>query len=195
MSKCFLYAFILFAAVAARASVSDEASSVFKIDENTNYKSTLDMRSTRKFGVGASVGGELGLFGVAFELNFEDENSALAGFGTGPGYNSFAVLWKHTFEGDYIAPYTTLGYSRWYNSSADRNDIGRSGILNRALSDDDKASGHFATNFLTGTLGLQYNQLSGEAAGASLFVELVFLDEIERSILIPTGAVGVIYYF
>src|SRR6478735_1797197 len=52
------------------------------------YSSTLNMREARKVGVGMSVGGQLGLVGIATEFNFEDENSVVAGFGTGPGYNS-----------------------------------------------------------------------------------------------------------
>lgn len=185
----------LLLSLVANAETSETAASVFKIDENTEYKSNWDMRTHRKFGVGTSVGGNLGLFGMSFEMNFEDENGAMAGFGTGPGYNTFAILWKHNFEGDYVSPYTTLGYSRWFNSSASADDVRRSGILSRAVSDSDKRAGHFATNFVTGSLGLQYNQLSGEAAGLSVFAELTLLGEVSQSVLIPTGSVGTVFYF
>lgn len=195
MKKLFVLAFLMMFSAAAHADLGDEMASIFKVDENNNYNSTLDMRSQRKFGIGTAVGGNLGLFGVNFELNFEDDDGVVAGFGTGPGYNSFQLLWKHAFEGDYIAPYTTLGYSRWYNSSANPDDIDRSGVLNRALSESDKRAGQFATNFLTGSLGLQYNQLSGLAAGVSFFGELTLLEEVSRSVFIPTGSVGAIYYF
>lgn len=179
----------------ARAEIAETAASVFKIDESTVYASNWDMRTQRKFGVGASVGGNLGLFGMSFEMNFEDENGAIAGFGTGPGYNAFAIMWKHSIEGDYISPYTTLGYSRWFNTTSDARDVERSGILSRAVSDSDKRDGHFATNFVTGSLGIQYNQLSGEAAGLSVYGELTLLGEVSQSVLIPTGSIGTVFYF
>lgn len=195
MLKRILVTGSLLLASLAHADVAETAASVFKVDENTEYKSTLEMRAERKFGVGASVGGNLGVFGMSLEMNFEDENGAIAGFGMGPGYKAFAIQWKHSFEGDYIAPYTTLGYARWFNSSADADDISRSGVLSRAVSDSDKRAGRFATNFVTGSLGVQYNQLSGEAAGLSVYAELTVLGEVEQTVLIPTGSVGTVFYF
>lgn len=179
----------------AHADISETAASVFKIDDKTNYSSNLKMREERRFGVGISAGGNLGLGGVNLDLNIEDADGAVAGFGGGPGYNSFELLWKHNFEGDYIAPYTTLGYSRWYNSSGDSQGLRDSSVLGRVLSEDDKRTGRFATNFITGSLGLQYAQLSGEAAGASFFAELTLLGEPERAVIVPTGAIGAMYYF
>ena len=181
--------------VAAQTEISETATSVFKIDENTEYTSTLNMRSQRRFGLGTSVGGNLGTVGMQLELNIEDADGVVAGFGAGSGFSTFELLWKHAFEGDYIAPYTTLGYSRWYNSSGDPRAARDSSILNRVLSESDKRTGRFATNFVTGSLGLQYNQLSGEAAGVSVFAELILMGEVEQSVLIPNGAVGAMYYF
>lgn len=195
MRKALLVTALVFGSLVAKADISEELTSVFKIDEATQYSSTLNMRQHRKFGIGTAVGGNLGLVGLNFELNFEDENGAIAGFGTGPGYNSFQVLWKHAFEGDYIAPYATVGYSRWYSTSTGADQINKSGVLKSAVSESDKAAGRFATNFVTASAGLQYNQLSGEFAGTSFFAELTMLAEVQQSVLIPTGSVGAIYYF
>jgi hypothetical protein len=161
----------------------------------TSYSSNLKMRETRKVGVGAAVGGTLGLAGINLEFNFEDADGVVAGFGTGPGYNSFGVAWKHNFEGDYISPYTTVGYSRWYNSSGGKDAAADSDILNRVLTDSEKRSGQFGADFITGALGLQYNQLSGELAGVSFYGELVGLIEVKRSQFLPAGSVGALYYF
>lgn len=162
---------------------------------STSYSSNLKMRETRKVGVGAAVGGTLGLAGINLEFNFEDADGAVAGFGTGPGYNSIGVAWKHNFEGDYISPYTTLGYSRWYNSEGGKDAAADSDILNRVLTDSEKRSGNFGADFITGALGLQYNQLSGELAGFSFYGEVVALIEAKRSQLVPAGSVGALYYF
>lgn len=159
------------------------------------YSSTLKMREDRKVGAGLSTGGALGVVGVNVEFNFEDADGALGGFGTGPGYNSFQLAWKHAFDGDYLAPYTTVGYSRWYNSKGGSSDYKKSDILNRVLTANEKKDGRFGTDFVNASLGLQYNQLSGDFAGLSFFGELTAMLEVKRSILIPNGAVGAVYYF
>lgn len=160
---------------------------------STTFVSNLKMREQRKVGLGMAVGGTLGVAGALLEFNFEDADGAVAGFGTGPGYNSIALAWKHTFEGDYLSPYTTAGYSRWYNSSGHFD--GSSSILDRVLTDSEKKSGQFGTDFLTGSIGLQYNQLSGDFSGLGVYAELVALVEVKRSQFLPAGAVGALYYF
>lgn len=174
--------------------VGAKAASIFKVDETNNYEDNLVLRDARKIGLGLATGGSLGMYGLNLEINFEDINSAIAGFGGGPGFSTFHVLWKHTFWGDTIAPYFTAGYSRWYNSSGGRN-FEQSEVLERVLTNAQKAEGRFATDFLTGSLGLQYTQLSGSLAGTTLFAELVLLDEVNTGAIVPTGAVGAGYYF
>ncbi|HEX7674551.1 MAG TPA: hypothetical protein VF412_10275 [Bdellovibrio sp.] len=160
-----------------------------------SYDSTLKMRQDLRMGAGVTVGGALGLAGINAEFNFEDENSVIAGFGTGPGYNSVQLAWKHAFEGDYLAPYVTAGYSRWYNSRGHSDAFKDSSILDRVLTDDEKNTGRFGTDFVNAALGLQYNQLSGTFFGFSCFAEVMGMYEVKRAQLIPTGAVGTIYYF
>ncbi|MNY61693.1 hypothetical protein D3C86_1984020 [compost metagenome] len=63
------------------------------------------------------------------------------------------------------------------------------------LTDSEKRSGKFGADFITGALGLQYNQLSGELAGLSFYGEIVGLIEVKRSQLLPAGSVGALYYF
>lgn len=170
------------------------AASVFKIDENNNYQDNLELREARKIGLGLGVGGGLGLYGFNIEINFEDADGAIAGVGGGDGYSSVNVLWKHTYLGDTVAPYTTLGYSRWYNTGRG-GDFESSSVLERVLTDNQKASGQFATDFLSGSVGLQYIHLRGFMSGASLFAEIVLLGDLHRGILVPTGTVGTGYFF
>lgn len=173
---------------------SSTAASVFKVDENNNYSDNLALREARKIGLGLGVGGSLGLYGFSVEINFEDADGAMAGIGGGDGYSSFNVLWKHTFLGDTVAPYTTLGYSRWYDASGGGN-YQNSAVLDRVLTDEQKSSGQFSTDFLSGSLGLQYTTLKGQLAGTSLFAEIVLLGDVHRGMLVPTGTVGAGYYF
>jgi hypothetical protein len=173
---------------------ADTTASIFKVDENNAYKDNLALREARKLGLGIATGGSLGTYGLNLEVNFEDVNSAMAGFGGGAGFSTFQVLWKYSFPGDTVAPYTTAGYSRWYNTSGGRS-FDHSAILDRVLSDGEKSEGRFAADFLTGSVGLQYTHLNGFMAGASLFAEVVLMDEVNRGILVPTGAAGAAYYF
>ncbi|MBC7371050.1 MAG: hypothetical protein H7326_05760 [Bdellovibrionaceae bacterium] len=176
------------------ADFGSTAASVFKVDGNNNYKDNLALREARKIGVAFGVGGTLGLYGMNIEVNFEDENAGYAGFGGGEGFRSFNIGWKHTFEGDTIAPYASTGYSRWYDSS-DGGTYKNSAILDRVLSNSQKESGRFAADFISGALGLQYTQLAGYMAGSSVFAEVVLLGELNSSVLVPTGSVGGAYYF
>lgn len=159
-----------------------------------SYSSNLKMREQRKFGLGALVGGSGGQFGATFELNFEDTNSAKVDFGAGDGYSAFQIVWKHTFEGDYLAPYISGGYARWYNSSGRGNYEGND-ILKRILSESEKRNGQFAADFATASLGLQYNQLSGDFVGMSFYGEITAMYEVNTSVLVPNGSVGGLYYF
>jgi hypothetical protein len=145
-------------------------------------------------GLGLSLGGSLGSYGLNIEINFEDMDGAVAGLGGGEGYNSVNILWKHTFLGDTVAPYTTLGYSRWYNSSGMGN-YQKSTVLEQILTADQKSSGRFSTDFISGALGLQYIHLNGDLAGTSLFAEITLLGEVHRTMIVPTGSIGAAYYF
>ncbi len=205
MMKFKISAAILVAFAVVNAQAETMSSKTFDIEEEYSqnlreerlssiYPTNLKMRESRKVGAGISVGGALGAIGANLEFNFEDADGAIAGFGTGPGYNSVTLAWKHSFEGDYISPYTSVGYSRWYNSYGG-GGYKDSSILDRVLTKAEKKSGQFGTDFLTGAIGLQYNQLSGEFAGISAYAELVGLIEVKRSEFLPTGTVGALYYF
>lgn len=163
--------------------------------DSTSYATTLKMRDDRKVGAGIFVGGSSGATGFNIEFNFEDADGVLTGFGTGPGYNAVQIAWKHAFDGDYLAPYTALGYSRWYNSSGDIGNLKKSDVLNRVLTASEKSSGHFGTDFVNASIGVQYNQLTGDYAGLSFYGELTGMWEVKRSMLLPNGSVGAIYYF
>lgn len=165
------------------------------VESQLRYSSTLKMRENRKVGAGVSAGGNLGLVGMNVEFNFEDENGVIIGFGSGAGYNSFQLAWKHAFEGPYLAPYIMAGYSRWYNSYGGAGAHQSSDILNRVLTTREKQEGRFGTDFINASVGVQYNQLSGDLAGVSFYGELIGMTELKRGVVLPNGAVGVLYYF
>lgn len=159
------------------------------------YESNLDLKAHRKFGIGASVGGANGLVALSGEINVEPKEAAFAGLGFGPSYSSFNLGWKHNFEGYYINPYTKVGYSKWFNSASGAGNAGSSDVLKQVLSDEEIRTNRFGVDFVVGSIGLEYNQLEGNLAGMNLVGELNLMTEISNPKLIPTGSIGIIYYY
>lgn len=187
--------------VLANNSVWEEEIEIFQNQPATtsataiSYPNNLKLREKRKMGIGAGVGGTLGHAGLNFELNIEDADGVVAGFGGGKDFGSFQLAWKHVFAGQFLSPYLTAGYSRWYNSSNGKNFEGTSGVLNRVLTDSEKATGIFAKDFMNASVGLQYNQLSGPMSGISVYGELNAMYEVSETMFLPNGSVGAFYYF
>lgn len=168
--------------------------SVTFAQEEISYENNYKLREDRKVGVGLSVGGALGAVGGLVELNVEEDDSTLAGFGTGSGYQTIALGWKRSFEGEYFTPYTTLGYAHWWNTGSS-GDAGKSALLKNFLKESEKESNKFGLNLVTGSFGMQFHQLTGEMAGSSFFIEFGGLFAVDRSEVMPTGSVGAFYYF
>ena len=165
-----------------------------ELEQPSHASSNLKLRDERKIGLGSQIGGGLGVAGLDLEINVDSENSVIAGVGSGTGYGTFQVLWRHSFEGQYLTPYTTAGWSRWYNSSS-TSEYKNSLILDRVLNDSDRASGRFGVDFLTVSAGMQYHQLSGDLMGLSFFADFTLLSAISNPSIVPTGTLGSIYYF
>jgi hypothetical protein len=161
--------------------------------EETSYMSNVQMRGERKVGLGTQLGGSAGLIGINLDLNIEDQDGAVVGLGMGSGYSTFSLFWKHSFEGKYFTPYTTLGWSRWYNSAGGSGP--QSHVLDGTLNQSEKDSGRFGIDFLAAAGGLQFNELSGELAGAGFFGEVELFASPFRGGLIPSAAIGVNYFF
>ena len=164
------------------------------VDTDAHYSSNLKLREERKLGLGTQLGGGLGMAGLDLEINIDGINSVIAGVGTGNGYGTFQVLWRRSFEGQYLSPYVTAGWSRWYNSS-NATEYKNSLILDRALNTTEKETGRFGVDFLTASAGVQYHQLSGDLSGLSFFAEFALLAAFSNPSIIPTGTLGSIYYF
>lgn len=158
------------------------------------YNSNWEMREQRKLGAGIGLAGIFGRIGGVVDVNFDAQNAAQVGFGNGYGFNTFFMGWKSSFESQYLSPYITTGYSRWYNS--DNADLrGNSYILDQVLSKNELANGKFGADFLLANLGVQYNQLDSEWMGNSFFMEFNFLYSTSSGSLLPAASIGSIYYF
>lgn len=160
----------------------------------SSYKSNWEMRNHRKLGAGVGLVGLFGQIGGVADINFDAQNAAQIGFGKGYGFNTFFMGWKNSFESQFLSPYVTVGYSRWYSSSG--TDVrGNSYILDQVLSDDELSKGKIGVDFFVGNVGVQYNQLDSEWIGNSLFLEFNFLYSTSSGSLLPAASIGSIYYF
>lgn len=160
------------------------------------YSNNLEMKSYKKVGAAVATGGLSGVVGISLEYNIEPQEAAFVGFGTGQGYQTFNFGWKHNFEGIYMAPYTKVGISKWVDAGNSGNrSANSSNVLKYALSNKQIDNNDFDVNFLSGAIGLEYNQLEGDLAGVNLFGEILALTEIAEGKIIPTASVGLIYFY
>ena len=70
-----------------------------------------------------------------------------------------------------------------------------SDVLRRIFSEKNLKSGKFEADFLVSSVGAEYNQLEGELAGVNFYAELVLMTELKKATIIPTGAVGITYFY
>lgn len=159
------------------------------------YNSNLDMKRHKKVGFGVALGGAGGGLGLNSELNLDPENALAIGLGAGPSYGSFNLLYKRNLESKYLSPYGKLGYSKWFSSSNSNFSVKDSDVLKRVFSDKELKSGRFDTDFLVSAVGVEYNQLEGDLAGVNFYGELVLLTEFKTASIIPTGAIGITYFY
>lgn len=160
------------------------------------YNNNLDMKSMKRVGAGLAAGGMMGMIGLNVEINLEPEDTLFLGLGTGKGFNTFNFGYKKNFEGYYMSPYTKVGLTRWSSASSAGNGASSgSDVLRQVLSDDEIRDNRFYVNFLAGGAGLEYNQLEGNLSGINLFGELLVLADISDFKLVPTGSIGITYFY
>jgi hypothetical protein len=158
----------------------------------------IEMRALRRVGIGLTGAGPLGVAGANLELNFTPRWGVGAGFGGGGLYQAYTFQVKKVLAGEWLLPYMSFGYARWYTARHPEGpivDTNPEFLADRFLSDRQKSEGEFAVNLIYPSFGLQYMQLSGDYAGLSVFAEIVVLLEVEDFQAVPTGTVGMFYYF
>lgn len=159
------------------------------------YSSNLDLKRHKKFGFGVSVGGANGLLGLNSELNLDPENALVVGLGSGPSYSSFNFLYKRNLEARYLSPYGKLGYSKWLSSSGNTLLAKDSDVLSRIFTNKELNAGRFEADFVVSSAGAEYNQLEGELSGVNFYAEIVLMTELKRATMIPSGALGITYFY
>ncbi len=156
----------------------------------------LSMRSIRRVGVGGSVLGNLGLYGIHLEMNFKPEWSLLLGYGGGPQYQSVTAQYRYILSGKSISPFAVLGVSRWYSSRNEgKINTEPSFLEERLLTESEKRNGKIDQNLIYPGFGLQYMNLNGEWAGFSMYLEVDVLTQLFTFKMAPLASVGATWYF
>lgn len=197
---CGLFAQLLTESSAV-AMEESESQSVFTRNQNFDedgvelYETNWQLKSFKKFGFGLAMGGITGTLGLNVEANVQPSDALAIGIGGGAGYNAMSAAWKHNFESQYLSLYTKVGYSKWFNTQSTAAVAKQSDVLNRVLSQSEISQNRFNVDFLVGGAGFEYNQLEGELSGVNLFAELMALTELDRLEVVPTGSVGITYFY
>lgn len=191
----------LISSLAAHAQYEETNQSIFSKSQKFDnegvelYTTNLEMKNYKKLGFGVSTGGMTGLMGLNLEANLTPEDALAFGIGTGKAYNTFHLAWKRNFEAQYLSPYMKVGYANWFNSNSKGGDVSNSDILKRVLTQQQIRENKFSANFVAGGAGLEYNQLEGELSGVNFYGELLLMGELNSSVYLPTGALGVVYFY
>lgn len=140
------------------------------------FNDFVELRAKRRVGAGILGGGQLGVAGLLVDLNIEDVDSALVGIGGGDDHQSVYVGWKRVLVGIAFTPYVTAGIAHWYASHGH----------------NEKKNNQ---TYLMPSLGLQYAILAGPTTGLTAQAEVVLQMATNDLEPVPTGALGVLYYF
>ena len=159
------------------------------------YSSNYDLKKHKRVGAAISMGGVSGAMGVHAELNLDPASTLVLGMGTGPSYGTYNFQGKFNFQADYLSPFVKVGYAKWFNSGTIPSNAGQSDVLRQVFTERELRAGKFEANFLVASVGAEYNQLEGELSGFNFYGEMTMLAETRSFSLVPTGSVGIVYFY
>jgi|GEM_PF-1711639 len=181
------------AGAGARAKV--EKGTLSGYTSRRDYLNLYELKSHRRMGIGAEVLGRLGMVGITMDLNFHPKNSATAGIGAGPQYFSYSLGYRRTLDDRSLSPYLGLAATRLVQSS-DRpiKETLPAWIGDYFLKDTKSDGSGFQRTFLSPQLGVQYTQFYGPSAGATMYLEILFMWEASSRKVAPIAGLGMMYY-
>ncbi|MFK8136860.1 MAG: hypothetical protein AB8E15_00740 [Bdellovibrionales bacterium] len=198
MRNLVIFAILGFSCVGFSQRIDLSSGRTQKVETQVKRSSTgLGMRALRRVGIGVLAQGELGFGGLQLEINPKPEWSIQVGYGGGPEYRAFSFQYKRILSGESFLPYFGLGISRWFNdgSGAPISRTNPGVLVEKLMSDSDKANGTIDELLLTGKLGIQYMTLKGPWIGYAFHADVQLLFDAEDFIMAPTASFGLNYYF
>jgi hypothetical protein len=178
----------------AQAAYGDDDISL--TEARAHYRSSW--RNTRRMGAGINFGGVYGLAAIQVELNLNEQWGTQIGYGGTGHFSAFAFQIKRVLGGHDFSPYASTGVVRWASRSDEavgQKDLNPAYLSRKFLSDKQKSAPGFEELLIPLSVGLQYAQTNGPWAGASVFVEVNALTDIEDLKAAATGTLGMAYFF
>lgn len=129
-----------------------------------------DLRMKKRFGIGASAGGPLSMFGLEADFNLTEDLGISTGIGTGLQYSTFMVKGRYFLLGETVSPYIALGVARWWTDGTRETRVSPSVLANRFLGPDTDLSNGFSVWFLSPAIGVQFMHRTG----FSVFAEVQY---------------------
>lgn len=173
--------------------ISIEKGTLRNFSSDRDYISLFELKAHRRMGIGAEIMGRLGMVGVTFDFNFSDRHAATAGLGAGPQYYSYSLGYKRTLNDTSLSPYLGLSMTRMQLLGESRPKETIPGWANDYFANEptDRVPQRL---LIAPQLGLQYTQFYGPSAGATMFMEVLFLYDYEARKTAPAAAFGMMYY-
>ena len=191
-----LFIFLMADALYARIDVSTGREEAQATEIRQNFESALDLHRQKKVGVGLAFGGVAGTVSPNIQMNFALDVGVQIGYGLGKGYRSFFANVKQLLGTGSFAPYYGLGYAKWTGTGKDLTGGSTpSALSEKFLTYTEKKTGEFSENFLYPSLGVQLYKMGGQWAGSSIYIELVYMADMEDFVSAPTGSLGYTRFF
>ena len=183
-------------ALFARIDVSTGREEAQATEIRQNFESALDLHRKKKVGIGLAFGGVAGTVSPNIQMNFALDVGVQVGYGVGKGYQTFFTNVKQLLGTGSFAPYYGLGYAKWTGTGKDLSGgSSPTALSEKFLTTTEKRTGEFSENFIYPSLGVQLYKMGGDWAGSSIYVELIYMMDIEDFVSAPTGSLGYTRFF
>lgn len=131
--------------------------------------SALEILKTKKrFGLGLTAGGGLGIMGIEGDINLVPELSVSIGWGTGIDYSSFHVKARYFILGEWVSPYIGLGFAHWWADGRGDRNVSPSILRNKFLKTVDDPSQGFSIFMGYPCVGVQFMHEYGFSVSAEV---------------------------
>lgn len=166
-------------------------------EEFASFDDVYALHAKKRVAIGASFLGPAGFIGANADIHYLEDNSARVTLGGGPGYQSFGIAWRWMPMETALHPILGVGFTNWFGTMSGNNTKPSppAFFTDDVITSGDRESGRFSHFFYVPTVGMEWTQLSGPGAGASIFVEINLLIHAASVRQYPTANLGVSYAF
>lgn len=150
-----------------------------------------DLKLEKRFGIGATAAGGLGILGLQIDINVTSDFSMTGGIGTGLDYNSVMVEGKYYLLGKSVSPYIAFGISRWWSDGTNEKHPSPSLLGDKFLKDEINLTQGFDLFIVYPAIGVQFMH----AMGFSFYAEAQYMFKLMNMVHGAYAGLGVLWYF